>query len=137
MNWFIANSYRSTQLIINALIFVIMKAIMNAILSNLNNKSFLSIFIISTVTAFIINQLSASITVRNKSIHKYLYIIFCSKRIIRIRTKLTIDSFIARLNTQFIGFYCFNLFKFTKKAFYEYAFVISTCYFLMLDIIKI
>ena len=97
---------------------------------------FIVLFILMNVIAFIINQLSASITVRNKSIHKYLYPMFCSKRIIRIRTKLTIDSFIARLNNQFIGFYCFNLFKFTKMAFYQYALTVSTSYFLITNIIK-
>ena len=97
---------------------------------------FIIIFIITNVNAFIINQISASITVRNKSIHKYLYPMFYWKRKIRIRTKLTIDSSIARLNTQFIGFFCFNLFEFTKISFYEYAFSVTSCYFLITDIIK-
>ena len=97
---------------------------------------FFLIFILTNINAFIINQLSASITVRNKSIHKYLYPMFCSKMKIRIRTKLTIDSFIARLNTQFIGFYCFNLFPFTKRVFYEYALIVSTCYILITNIIN-
>ena len=102
-----------------ALYFELMKIDRNDLLFKLLKIVFIIGFILTNINAFIINQLSASITVRNKSIHKYLYIIFCSKRIIRIRTKLTIDSFIARLNTQFIGFYCFNLFKFTKMAFYS------------------
>ena len=93
------------------------------------------LFVKANVNAFIINQISASITVRNKSVHKYLYPMFCSKRKTRIRTKLSIDSFIARLNTQFIGFYCFYLFPFTKMAFYKYAFTVSTCYFLITNIL--
>ena len=96
---------------------------------------FFALFILANINAFIINQISASITVRNKSIHKYLYPMFCSKRKTRIRTKLSIDSFIARLNTQFIGFYCFNLFEFTKMAFYQYAFSVSTCYFLTKNVL--
>ena len=101
--------------------------------------SFIIYFIITNINAFIINQLSASITVRNKSIHKYLYPMFSSRGgilKIRIRTKLTIDSFIARLNTQFIGFYCFNLLEFTKMAFYQYAFTVSSSYFLITNIFK-
>ena len=114
----------------------LMKIDRNDLLFKTLKIAFIIFFIITNVDAFIINRLSASITVRNKSIHKYLYPMFCSKRIIKIRTKLTIDSFIARLNTQFIGFYCFNLFKFTKMAFYQYAFTISTCYFLIINVIK-
>ena len=113
-------------------IFVeLMKIDRNDLLFKLLKICFIIFFMISNINAFIMNQLSASITVRNKSIHKYLYPMFFSNMKIRIRTKLTIDSFIARLNNQFIGFYCFNLFQFTKKAFYEYAIVISTCYFLI------
>ena len=97
---------------------------------------YLLLFILTNFITFTINQLSASITVRNKSIHKFLYPMFYSNRIIRIRTKLAIDSFIARLNTQFIGFYCFNLFKFTKLTFYQYAFSVSTCYFLITKVLK-
>ena len=96
---------------------------------------YLFIFILLNIAIFIINQISASITVRNKSIHKYLYPIFIRERKTRIRTKLSIDSFIARLNTQFIGFYCFNLFKFTKMAFYQYAFTVSISYFLIKNIL--
>ena len=106
------------------------------LLFTLLKRAFLGLFIITNVNAFIINQISASITVRNKSIHKYLYPMFCSNRKTRIHTKLKIDSFIARLNTQFIGFYCFNLFKFTKMAFYQYAFTVSTSYFLIKSFLK-
>ena len=96
---------------------------------------YLFLFIVINIGIFIINQISASITVRNKSIHKYLYPMFICERKTKIRTKLSIDSFIARLNTQFIGFYCFNLFKFTKMAFYQYAFTVSTSYFLIKKIL--
>ena len=114
-----------------AIFFEMIKIDRNDLLFIFLKSSFLFLLIITILNTFIMNQLSASITVRNKSIHKYLYPMFSSKRIIRIRTKLTIDSFIARLNTQFIGFYCFNLCKFTKKLFYEYEFIISTCYILI------
>ena len=32
---------------------------------------------------------------------------------------MKIDSFIARLNEEYIGFYCFNLFPFTKLAYFQ------------------
>ena len=83
-----------------ALFFEIMKIETNDLLFKLLKMLGIFLFIFTNINAFIINQLSASITVRNKSIHKYLYPMFFSKRIIKIRTKLTIDLFIARLNTQ-------------------------------------
>ena len=115
-NMIIGLVYCLNPYIIN-LFFKLMRIERNNLFFKLLKIVFIMLFIITNINAYIMNQLSASITVRNKSIYKYLYIIFCSKRIIRIRTKLTIDSFIARLNTQFIGFYCFDLFKFTKMAF--------------------
>ena len=99
-----------------ALLFELMKINRNDFVFQIFKITFIIVFILTNINAFIINQLSASITVRNKSIHKYLYPMFCSKRIIKIRTKLTIDSFIARLNTQFIGFYCFNLSQVHQKG---------------------
>ena len=106
------------------------------LLVNIFKLVYFLLFIGGNINAFIINQISASITVRNKSIPRYLYPIFCSQSKIRIRTKLKIESFIDRLNTQFIGFYCFNLFKFTKMAFYQYAITISTSYFLITSILQ-
>ena len=101
------------------------------LLFNLVKLMFFGIFLITNVNAFIINQISASITVRNKSIPRYLYPLFTKRGNARIRMKLEIESFIARLNTEYIGYYCLNLFKFTKMAFYEYSFSVSTCYFLI------
>ena len=101
------------------------------LLFNSLKSTFLFLFIVANVNAFIINQLSASITVRNKSITRHLYPMFYSKKKTKFRMKLEIESFIARLNTEYIGYYCFNLFKFTKMAFYQYSFSVSTCYFLI------
>ena len=94
-------------------------------------QAFLLLLIITNLDAFIINQISASISVSNKSFPKFLYPVFCWKRNKRITMELKIDSFIARLNEQFVGFYCFNWFKFTKMAFYQYAFAISSSYILI------
>ena len=100
-------------------------------------------FLFSNVNAFLINQISASITVRHTSLTRYLYPIFCvridetipntisNRRNAKLRIKLKIDSFIDRLNNQFVGFYCFNLFKFTKMAFYEYFLLIFCSYCLI------
>ena len=90
----------------------------NDMVYNMLKKGISLLFVTSNIITLIINQLSASITVRNITIPQYLYPIFCSPRFRKIQIKLKIDSFIARLNTQFIGFYCFNLFKYDKMAFY-------------------
>ena len=89
------------------------------------------IFMVSNLNIFIINQISDSLTVRNKLIHKYLYPIFFNERSADLKLKLKIDSFIARLHSQNIGFYCFNWFKFTKMAFYEFALTVMYCYCLL------
>ena len=94
-------------------------------------NAFLLLFFGAILDTFLINQISASITVRNKSIPRYLYPMFCSQRNRRTRMKLKVDSFVAQLNSQFVGFYCFNLFEFTKMAFYQYAITISSSYFLL------
>ena len=104
------------------------------LLFQLLKLAFLTTFILTNVNAFIINQISASITVRNKSIPRYLYPVFARRGNARIRMKLELESFIARLNTEYIGYYCLNLFKFTKMAFYQYAFSVSTCYFLIANV---
>ena len=104
------------------------------LLSKLVKVSFYLLFIGVNIALFMINQISASITVRNKSIHKYLYPMFINERKRKLQIKLKIDSFIARLNTQFIGFYCFNLFEFTKMAFYQYSLTVSKSYFLITNI---
>ena len=98
--------------------------------------AFLVLFIIQNIALFIINQISASITIRNKSIPRHLYPMFFNGRQRKLQIKLKIDSFIARLNTQFIGYYCFNLFKFTKMVYYQYVLSVSSCYFLIIDVFK-
>ena len=92
--------------------------------------------IVTNINAYLINRISASITVRNKAIPRLLYPIFINNNIIDLRLKLRIDSFIDRLHNQYIGFYCFNLFKFTKMAFYQYIFTVSSCYILVAGFAK-
>ena len=100
------------------------------------------------------NHFCASIPLRNRSIAKYLYPVFYDKNFHRIqmhrslrfysyRTQtsnllihMKIDSFIARLNEQFVGFFCFNLFQFTKLAMLQYLSYFSTVYILFNKLIK-
>ena len=98
--------------------------------------TFLSLFISTNIYVFIINQISASITVRNKPIPRHLYPMFFNGRQRKLEIKVKFDSFIARLNNQFIGYYCLNLFKFTKMVYYQYVLSVSSSYILITDILK-
>ena len=106
----------------------------NDIASKIAEIFFIFLLIVSIVDVFVINQISASITVRNKLFPRYLYPVFFWKRKTNIRMELKIDSFISRLNSQYIGFYSFSWFKFTKLAFYQYAFTVSSSYILISNI---
>ena len=77
----------------------------------------------------------------NQTLPKYLYSIFHEKQFTRFQHRITfnlnynfgqlsdimvrikIDSFIARLNEEFVGFYCFNSFIITKLTFFEHIHV--------------
>ena len=115
----------------------VLKIKQHDLLNEVLRKIFLFLLIISMLNAFLINQISASITVRNKSFTKFLYPVFCWKMNRRIRMQLKIDSFIARLKSEFVGFYCFHWFKFTKMAFYQFAITISVSYFLLSKFLEV
>ena len=97
------------------------------------------------VLIFIINYLSASITTENQSITKYLYKLFKdnnsnqmfqynlsrSNILLDTRLILTIDTFIKRLNDEYICFHCLNSFKFTKLAFYQFLYTFASAYTLV------
>ena len=83
------------------------------------------------IVCYMVNIMSASISTANKSFAKHLYPIFIEKHFRNLRLKFKIDGFIARLNNQFIGFYCFNLFKFTKLAFYQFFYILTSAYILV------
>ena len=78
------------------------------------------IFITLCLMCYTINVMSASISTANKSIAKHLYPIFIENRFNNFYINVKIEAFIARLSRVYIGFYCFNLFKFTKLAFFEF-----------------
>ena len=104
------------------------------------------------ILIFIVNHLGCTITTVNQSIPKYLYPVFNKKNFSRlnyqiglnlnynsgqlsnIMVHMKIDSFIARLNEEYVGFYCFNLFPFTKLSFFQYLYVFMTAYVLVNDI---
>ena len=104
--------------------------------------------------AYLINHYCASIPLRNQSIAKYLYPVFYDKNFHRIenhrlirfysyRTQgsnilihMKIDSFIARINEQYVGFHCLNLFQFTKLAILQHYCYFFTVYVLIYKLNK-
>lgn len=84
---------------------------------------------------YFVNFLCASITVRNDNVPKHLYKVFSTNRRLNKITRLKLEDFLARLNGEYIGFYCLNLFEFTKLAFFQYGFTVSSAYILVTDIL--
>ena len=91
------------------------------------------IVLIITYIAFIysLNLLCASVTVRNKNAPKQFYRVFSSYKFIDLKTRLKIISMLEKLTSVFIGFYCFNMYKFTKISFYTYFITITSAYILV------
>ena len=114
------------------------------------------VILFGAIYVLILNSTCAIITDMNKSIAKTLYSIFIdSNRVlfhrrldlghtnfntckvtssIDVWIKIKIDSFIARIDEQYIGFYCFNMFEFTKLEFYQYNIGLVTSYILIYDL---
>ena len=90
----------------------------------------IALFIIST-SNYIIYYMTSSICPMNKIIIKLLIPIQFDKRHKTQQIKLKIDSLIARLSKEFVGFYCLYSIKFTRMSFYEYILGISTTFLLL------
>jgi len=86
--------------------------------------------------AYVVNLMAVSMTTGNKKLARLLYPMFIDEHSMDLKTKMKINSFIARLNTEFIGFRCFNLFKMTKLAFYEYWLSLTSSYIMFTNILN-
>ena len=129
-----------------------------SILTDVESKNDLEIiaqilFLSSICGLFIIIYISvdtlSNITKVNQSLPKYLYPIFHDKQFTRfqhricfnlnynfgqlsdIMVRIKIDSFIARLNEEFVGFYYFNLFAITKLSFFELIYMLMSDFVLI------
>ena len=106
------------------------------------------VFIIVLLCICLMNYMMGSITTRNKSITKYLYRAFTDTKFINHNKKLLfyntsntklyikIDNLIARINEQYVGFYCFNMFELTKRSFYEYILALFVSHIFINDLIN-
>jgi hypothetical protein len=117
--------------------------------SNLHDKLlkqfFIAWFFYDLIIFFFLNYLAASINNKNYPIKRYLCqfiseenIVIKGKSIFKInfRLKLKIDAIIARINEQYVGFYCLNMFKFTNLAALEYLYGVMTTYILINGLYK-
>ena len=91
----------------------------------------LIIFILAIIAIYQMNLIFASITLSNQNAPKFIYRVLCKFKYIDLRTRLKIEDFLTKLNYEYIGFYCLNMFKFTKMSFYEYILTCSSAYILV------
>ena len=87
--------------------------------------------LVACTSNFSMYYMSSSICPMNKIIVKLLIPIQFDDRHKTRKMKLKIDSLIARLSKEFVGFYCLYSIKFTRMSFYQYILGISTTYFLV------
>ena len=153
INYIISFVFLITPTLISTTI-ILSKIEANTLIERLINILMLFYIPLQILFIYIFNHLCASIPLRNRSIAKYLYPVYYDKNFHRIqmhrsrrfysyRTQtsnllihMKTDSFIARLNKQFVGFYCCNLFKFTKLALLQYLSYFSTVHVLFNKLIK-
>ena len=96
----------------------------------------LTVFLVASTSNYIIYSMASSICFMNKIIVKLLYPIQFDKNPKKLTNKLKIDSLIARLNKEFVGFHCLYFIKFTKLSFYNYVLGLTTVYFLINKLMK-
>ena len=147
INYTIGLIFLITPSLISASI-IILRSEANTLIEQLVHFVLLVYVPLPFIVIYTMNYFCASIPLRNRSIAKYLYPVFYDKnfhhiqmhrsiRFYSYRTQtsnllihMKIDSFISRLNKQFVGFYCFNLFKFTKLALLQFLSYLITVYIL-------
>lgn len=94
----------------------------------------LYLFIVCTfsyINMNIINAICATVTVRNRNAFKQLYRVFCSYKYINLQYRLKILLLLEKMTGDYVGFYCFNMFKYTKMASFKYYLTLITAYIFM------
>ena len=102
--------------------------------SKTNKSGTLFMFITAIITFmgnYISFQMLSSISNTNHLFLKHLYPLLTDNSFNRPALRRRIDSFIARLNTEYIGFNCLYFMKFENMTFYEYIIGLSSTYFLV------
>ena len=108
---------------------------LNIAFDNMTSKFGTLLTIILALMVFSGNYMSflllSSISNTNHLFLKYLYSLLIDNNFNQRVLRRRIDSFIARLNIEFIGFLCLSLMKFESSSFYEYLIGLSSTYFLI------
>ena len=141
--------YLLTPLIISHLLWVLTEEESENIWENLFEIIFTFLVTLVIFIIYIFGNFVSNITKVNQTLPKYLSSIFKDKNFTRfehkhslnlnynfgqlsdIMVRIKIDSFIARLNEEFVGFYCFNLFKVTKLSFFKYIYIFMSVFVLI------
>ena len=117
-------------------IFLLNSIVDGSIEKTIKFSLLLTLFFNVIINYIIFNKMTA-ISTTNTSILYNLYPILVDKNFKKLKLRLRIDSFIARLNTEFIGFHCWLFIKFKRLAFFEYLFCISGTFFLLYKTLNI
>ena len=153
INMLIGMLYSMTPGIFSQIIMMVTKQSLNNEWETIVMRLTIILIIFFMTLVYIINHLCTSITTANQSIVKSLYKVFNDQNFNRLTQQsvglnlnynfgqlsnilvhMKIDSFIARLNEEYIGFYCFNLFPFTKLAYFQYLYIFMTSFVLIYDL---
>ena len=96
----------------------------------------IAMFIITSIIIHLFNILCASVTVKNNRAPLQLYRVYCSYKYINLQFRLKILLILEKLTGDFVGFYCLNLYKFTKITYYTYFITLFTTYILVSKLLK-
>ena len=143
--------YLITPFFISQILWILTDQVPKNFVDKVAQICFIFMVLIMIICIYIFDDILSRITKVSHSLTKYLYPIFKDKNFNRfdhklglnlnyrsgqlsdIMVRIKIDSFIARLNEEFVGFYCFNLFEVTKLAFFEYIYMLMSVFVLIQD----
>ena len=129
--------YNKTMIVYNVCPILIVITF-HIVLDNNENLFTRLLFVLATqipiVVSFLVNALASWFPNKNKQIAKLIYpAIICNTLGNNLKVKFKLDDSISTVNNQYIGFYCFNLFSFTKLSFYQFIFGLSVTYIFVQD----
>ena len=143
--------YLITPFFISQILWILTEEEPKNLLDKVAQVLFIFMVIVMIIVIYIFDDILSRIAKVSHHLPKYLYPIFHDKQFTRfqhtiglnlnyrsgilsdIMVRIKIDSFIARLNEEFVGFYCFNLFEVTKLAFFEYIYMLMSVFVLIQD----
>ena len=113
----------------------IIQIIIDETTTNSGRLLLLFFMIIAVIVNYYVFDVMSSISTANKSIVKHLYPIIVDRNFRKLRLRLRIDSFIARLNEEFVGFICLRYVDLKRSTFLIYIISITRAYFLVSSLV--